>query len=634
MKNDSKFNLVRWLARLGGAGLALALVGSTLLWAQDADDSEDNREGLRRLDVEPVEAAVEDQDAAEEAAEAEDVTEPVTTPTEDGEFVASEDEADSRPSARRRHRSEIIQIGSDVHVRSNEDADVVVAILGSSVIDGDVDEVVVSILGDVTINGSSRGEAIAVFGSVTVNGSVGGEAVAVFGNVQVGPGGEINGETVSVGGEVDLAPGAEAYGHIQAIPLPGNLPELAVGLRTWFAECLFKGRLLAFNADVMWAWGLAGGALVFYLFLVLLLGSATEKCVETLEQKPGLTLLAGLLTALLGPILVALLSVVAVGVLLWIALFMVGIYGNAVFITWLGRRITRPLGWNIPVVATAIGGVILILTYTIPVLGFIMFNLSGFVGTGMVVYAILLAMQREKPPPATPAPSAGGGAGAVPAAAGAAATTFTPAPDVSGEPSVSGEAAGKFSSGYTGRAGVATAPGESPTTGDATPSAPPPPEPVLPPVGESAPPPPPPSGPASGAKPPPVPNPQLSLLPRAGFWIRVAASVLDLILISVVSGVLGFDEFIGLWFATYNIAMWAIKSTTIGGVICGLKIVRLDDKPLDWSVALIRGLGAFLSFVVVGLGFIWVAFDPERQSWHDKIAGTTIVRMPKGSSLI
>ena len=80
--------------------------------------------------------------------------------------------------------------------------------------------------------------------------------------------------------------------------------------------------------------------------------------------------------------------------------------------------------------------------------------------------------------------------------------------------------------------------------------------------------------------------------------------------------------------------LWATKGSTIGGIICGLKVVRLDDRPVDWGVAIVRALGGFLSLVVAGLGFIWVGFDDERQSWHDKIAGTTIVRVPKGTSLV
>jgi uncharacterized RDD family membrane protein YckC len=96
----------------------------------------------------------------------------------------------------------------------------------------------------------------------------------------------------------------------------------------------------------------------------------------------------------------------------------------------------------------------------------------------------------------------------------------------------------------------------------------------------------------------------------------------------------GFGGVFPFWYAVYCVVMWATKGTTVGGIICGLKLVRLDDRPVTWSVAIVRALGAFLSLVVAGLGFIWVAFDDEKQSWHDKIAGTTIVRVPKGTPLL
>jgi uncharacterized RDD family membrane protein YckC len=82
------------------------------------------------------------------------------------------------------------------------------------------------------------------------------------------------------------------------------------------------------------------------------------------------------------------------------------------------------------------------------------------------------------------------------------------------------------------------------------------------------------------------------------------------------------------------VVLWALKGTTIGGIVCGLKIVRLDDRKVDWMVAVVRGLAGFLSLAVAGLGFLWVAFDDQKQSWHDKIAGTTIVQLPKGMSLL
>jgi uncharacterized RDD family membrane protein YckC len=36
---------------------------------------------------------------------------------------------------------------------------------------------------------------------------------------------------------------------------------------------------------------------------------------------------------------------------------------------------------------------------------------------------------------------------------------------------------------------------------------------------------------------------------------------------------------------------------------------------------------------VAGLGFIWIVFDDAKQAWHDKIAGTVVVRVPKGVPL-
>jgi uncharacterized RDD family membrane protein YckC len=132
-------------------------------------------------------------------------------------------------------------------------------------------------------------------------------------------------------------------------------------------------------------------------------------------------------------------------------------------------------------------------------------------------------------------------------------------------------------------------------------------------------------------------------LPRVGFWIRVAAALLDLVLLGIALGMTEglfrvFNFHPGgafpFWVAAYSVIMWATKGTTIGGIICGLKVVRLDDRPVDWGVAIVRGLSAFLSLAVAGIGFIWVAFDDEKQSWHDKIAGTTIVKVPKGTPLI
>ncbi|MGH8294599.1 MAG: RDD family protein, partial [Steroidobacteraceae bacterium] len=86
--------------------------------------------------------------------------------------------------------------------------------------------------------------------------------------------------------------------------------------------------------------------------------------------------------------------------------------------------------------------------------------------------------------------------------------------------------------------------------------------------------------------------------------------------------------------AAYGAVMWKFKGTTIGGIVCDLKVVRIGGAPLDWGTAIIRALGCFLSLVIACLGFIWIAVDREHQAWHDKIAGTVVVRVPKGVGLI
>jgi uncharacterized RDD family membrane protein YckC len=128
------------------------------------------------------------------------------------------------------------------------------------------------------------------------------------------------------------------------------------------------------------------------------------------------------------------------------------------------------------------------------------------------------------------------------------------------------------------------------------------------------------------------------MLPRAGFWIRTCALLIDLILCVLVLKLAPWVHFRAglclLLLAAYGAVMWKLRGTTVGGSICHLKVVRLDDRPLDWTVVVVRALSCFLSLFVIGLGFFWVAFDNEKQSWHDKIAGTAVVKVPKSVSLI
>lgn len=77
----------------------------------------------------------------------------------------------------------------------------------------------------------------------------------------------------------------------------------------------------------------------------------------------------------------------------------------------------------------------------------------------------------------------------------------------------------------------------------------------------------------------------------------------------------------------YVLGFWLTKQATPGKLAIGARIVdaRTGAKP-SVGQFILRYLGYFVSSLPLGLGFLWVAFDRRKQGWHDKIAGTVVVR--------
>ncbi|MBI5201664.1 MAG: RDD family protein [Elusimicrobia bacterium] len=123
-------------------------------------------------------------------------------------------------------------------------------------------------------------------------------------------------------------------------------------------------------------------------------------------------------------------------------------------------------------------------------------------------------------------------------------------------------------------------------------------------------------------------------LPRASFMDRLGAFVIDVFAFGVIVGILPLIHVGLVAWAAYQIGLWTWKGTTLGGIVCGIKGVRLDGAPFDLRVAAVRHLASYLSMAAGLLGFVWAAWDREQQTWHDKIAGTIVVRVPKGESLL
>ena len=132
---------------------------------------------------------------------------------------------------------------------------------------------------------------------------------------------------------------------------------------------------------------------------------------------------------------------------------------------------------------------------------------------------------------------------------------------------------------------------------------------------------------------PPPPASDLVILPRAAFVDRLAGFALDVILIAITVQVLAFHREEGRIFfllaLAYHVTFWTLKGTTLGGIICQLRLVRVDGRPLTFPDALVRALTGIFSLAVFGLGFLWILRDPERQAWHDRVAGTYVVKVPR-----
>lgn len=75
----------------------------------------------------------------------------------------------------------------------------------------------------------------------------------------------------------------------------------------------------------------------------------------------------------------------------------------------------------------------------------------------------------------------------------------------------------------------------------------------------------------------------------------------------------------------YYVGYWAKSGQTVGKSMLGIKVVGTDGSRLSTGKALLRYIGYLVSGIVLSLGFLWIAYDPKRQGWHDKIAGTYVI---------
>lgn len=188
-------------------------------------------------------------------------------------------------------------------------------------------------------------------------------------------------------------------------------------------------------------------------------------------------------------------------------------------------------------------------------------------------------------------------------------------------------------------------PSEPPDDGPSMPPPPPPDAPRPPPppggAGWGAPPPPPPPGgtgwgppPAAGQWQGPPPGATGPSGPRAEFGTRLVAWLIDVVLVGIVNLVLRvvagsavgalLDFIVSIAYAVYFIQ--SPSGQTIGMHVMNIRAVDAQTGGrVEVGKAVIRWLVGVVSAFVCFVGYLWMLWDPEKQTWQDKVAGTYVV---------
>jgi len=74
---------------------------------------------------------------------------------------------------------------------------------------------------------------------------------------------------------------------------------------------------------------------------------------------------------------------------------------------------------------------------------------------------------------------------------------------------------------------------------------------------------------------------------------------------------------------------WTRRGQTLGMASWRLRVEREDGHLLGWGDTLRRLGWSLLSLLPLGLGYLWILFDPLRRAWHDRLSGTRVVVLPK-----
>jgi uncharacterized RDD family membrane protein YckC len=157
------------------------------------------------------------------------------------------------------------------------------------------------------------------------------------------------------------------------------------------------------------------------------------------------------------------------------------------------------------------------------------------------------------------------------------------------------------------------------------------------------------SVPTSGSAPPP---PVWDARPAGpdrvaygGFWIRVLAYIIDAIVLGIAGGIIGaifglsmletdlehYDPTINLVSLVISWLYFALlesspRGASVGKMAMGLRVVTGSGQRLSFLNATGRYFAKFLSAIILGIGFIMIAFTDRKRGLHDMIADTLVIK--------
>ena len=133
-----------------------------------------------------------------------------------------------------------------------------------------------------------------------------------------------------------------------------------------------------------------------------------------------------------------------------------------------------------------------------------------------------------------------------------------------------------------------------------------------------------------------VKEPKEYALEYAGFWIRLGAGIIDVLILGPIVGLfisISPTSFVWItvsWLISlaYYVGFVVWRGQTPGKMVVGIKVICTDKTPPTFRDSMLRYFGYLASLFSFFAWFIVIAFDEKKQGFHDKIADTYVVKLP------